>query len=175
MKKVFLFLLCALGFALSSQAVYIYWDMDELNEVTEQATSAQLVYYASDQGGLAFDSTGAITGGSTPINVPNSGTFSPTMAYEEGYLVDVGAEPDSSGTWYVVLFNNNGDYISSSVSASSVAYWNGDISNPVNMTTGMGTLNLSVQAWAPTPEPCSVALLLLGAAAVAARRKKLII
>lgn len=168
MKKGFLALACAVGFVFSSQAVLIHWDTEE---VESDAASAMLVYYTTDPGesGL-FDANRQITGTSY-----QQSSFNATTAYEEGYNTDVGSSAPNTGVWYLVLLDSTGDnYKAVSMNASAVTYYTGDISQPqVLVDGGMGTVTMPT-AWTPTPEPCSVALLLLGAAAMATRRKKLI-
>lgn len=167
-KGLFAFVLASL-FALSSRAVSIYWYTEE-DEAS--ATSAQLVYYAADSDGLDFNDDGTVKGATEIVDVAG---FDHTTAYEVGYNTDV-STAYNSGTWYVVLFNeSDGTYKATDpVAANSSLYFNDDLTNPTSFSGG----GMSGATWMPTyeatPEPCSVALLLLGAAAVAARRKKLI-
>lgn len=168
MKKVLLMLLCATSFALSSQAVTIHWDTE-----TEETgvSSAILAYY--ETGSLAFDDTTKQITGATATFTESS--VDPTIAYEEGYNTNVGTATPTTGTWYLVLLDSTGDnYKAVEMAAADVSYYTGDISAPQALEGGMGTVTLPT-TWTPTPEPCSVALLLLGAAAMATRRKKLVV
>ncbi|MBO4287965.1 MAG: PEP-CTERM sorting domain-containing protein [Kiritimatiellae bacterium] len=168
MKQALFTLLCSLGVVFASQAVTIHWDTEE-DETT--ASFAMLVYYKT--GELQFDENKQVTG-TDSSNIYTQNPFDHTVAYEEGYNTEVGTAR-TDGTWYLVLLDSNGDnYKAASMAASQVSYYDGDISSPQVITTGgMGTLTMPT-SWTATPEPCSVALLLLGAAAVATRRKKLI-
>jgi len=165
MKKVIgLAFLLVVGSVLTSQAVVIHWATDGLNG---GASSAVLVYVSSGEPSYAG---GTIAGG-TEVGSRISGlAITPDGVGEHG-TVDSTAR--SGGNYYVVLFKTDGgiDYFSYGTTGISVTDPNYITSDAMAPAQGVFTAS-SFSGWTPVPEPCAAALLGLGAAAIALRRRQ---
>jgi len=152
--------------AMTGGAVTIDWTYD--GDGTE--TSVGLVYFADSGKTLSasdFDASGNLTSGdivSTADLDDGGGTYSP-------------ATMPSTGSYYIVLFNNNDKTASWSdkITASELAAYDKDQGAQFIATGGkaigdIGTITFS--GWQAVPEPTSVALLLLGVAAFGCKRRK---
>lgn len=161
MRKAFLGVVLAVLGVLTSQAVVISWAGENL---PAEATSARLVYITTGEA-PSFATGGVLQNGSD-------------LATASGYAIDGGqlfaqmttdGATRSSGAYYIVLFNSDVsqyavgnliiDYNASGLGTSEL--------DPGNVFTATG-----FTGWTPVPEPTSAALLCLGAAALALRRRK---
>jgi hypothetical protein len=166
-KTIILAALLAAGTAVTSQAVVIHW---AVTESLDDATTAALVYVST--GGVAPTWNGTdfgVTGtqiGDTAVTLP-------------GGTVGLQATTDAfaSGGVYVVLFKAGNYAVSttwlsyddkiggSGVAMDAITY---NIQYPA-----LGKFDPGFSGWTPVPEPSTLALLAIGAAAVACRRRKL--
>jgi len=162
MKKVIgLAFLLVVGSVLTSQAVVIHWATDGLNG---GASSAVLVYVSSGNPSYAG---GTIATG-TEVGSRVSGlAITPDGVGEQG-TVDSTAR--SGGNYYVVLFKtvDSIDYFSYSTSVADTSAITSDLLAPA---TGVFTPS-NFSEWTAVPEPCAAALLGLGAAVIALRRRQ---
>lgn len=171
-KSLLMAVFMTFGCVAVSQAVVIHWAA-----TTSLITysSAQLVYVSQGSGAtveqiLAGATVGgAVSGGGLNGSGQPSGVYERTASYASGS--DIGA-------YYVILFDG---LSAAAVSQNSLA-WNstdGEITQDLmapytgvfvaglpNGTTGIGN------GWTPIPEPSTFALLAVGAAVVAWRRRK---
>jgi len=159
MKKLLLVgLLCA-GGALTSQAVLIHWSA----ETTESFDAANLVWIA-DTTPTAPEITAAF--GTYVDSATGAGIVSGSGVYTR---LGTDSTERSSGYYCVVLFNGG----SAVAYSTTVLAWNDTALNaigndPFNPPTGTFTPT----SWQPVPEPCSLSLMCLGAAAIAIRRRR---
>ena len=159
-KTIVVSLLLALGCAFTSQAVVIHWAVAAPASGT---SSAALVYVAS--GAPAF-TDGSLSNG-TELGDRVSGLAVTPAGIGEQATTD--ATSRSGGAYYVVLFNDLGQYAYSVATADATAI------TTDAMAPSTGTFNASLDgfsAWAPVPEPSTAMLLVAGAAVAALRRRK---
>ncbi len=159
-KAIVVSFLLALGCAVTSQAVVIHWAVDAPLSGT---SSAVLVYVSS---GTPAYAGGAIATGVelgtavsglaiTPLGIGEQATTDGTVRGEGGY--------------YVVLFNDAHQYSYS----SALAYNSSSAITADAMTPSTGVFSpTEFSQWAAVPEPSTAALLCIGAAAAALRRRK---
>lgn len=156
--------LIAVGFVWTSQAVVIHWATEGVPAGT---LSAQLVYVSSGSPAYAAD---AISNGSE-IGDAVSGLAITPLGVGEQATTD--AATRTQGAYFVVLFRDNAGQTEYSYSSSSLAWNDPDSITQDEMTPATSVFNPGTfSGWAPIPEPTSVALLGLGAAALALRRRK---
>ena len=165
MKKVIVVaFLIAVGFAWTSQAVVIHWATEGAPAGT---LSAQLVYVSS--GAPAF--TDDLLSNGSQIGSAVSGLAITPLGVGEQSTTD--ASLRSQGAYFVVLFRDNAGQMEYAYSTASMAYNNtesvtSDAMAPAPNVFSPGTFS----SWAPIPEPGSAAVLSVGAAALAMRRRK---
>lgn len=163
MKKAMLLSLLFTAFGvLTAQAVIVTWSSDE---VLTGTTSAQLVYVAS--GNVADVLTGTVLGTASGAAIDG------TVLYSQESLDSVN---HLGGGYFIVLFNDNNEYSASTFMAYDDTTRGAFSADDYSWTQG-GSFNPSgtseFGSWTPVPEPCSAALLCLGAAALALRRRKM--
>jgi hypothetical protein len=176
-NTIILAALLAVGTAVTSQAVVIHWAASAPS--VSGATTAALVY-VSTTGGAAPTWNGSGFVGGTLITTTEGSTGGIVDALPD-HTVGEQATTDAfaSGKVYVVLFNNVGSYAVSSTwlgsddqiggTGGAIGAITDDIFNPPT-----GLFNpIGFSGWTPVPEPSTLALLAIGAAAVACRRRKL--
>ncbi|MDA3926679.1 MAG: PEP-CTERM sorting domain-containing protein [Kiritimatiellae bacterium] len=159
MKKVLCFtFLFVMLVAVSAKAVVIHWAVTSMPAST---TSAQLVY-VSENPSVGNEDVGSLVSGAaiTPIGIGEQNAVDSSRG---------------SGSYYVMLFYNDGaqDYYAYGLTALA---WNdtdsitSDIYSPATLVydASLG----GVSNWIPVPEPGSAAMLALGVALLAMRRKK---
>jgi hypothetical protein len=166
-KIVVLALSLVFGGVCASQAVVIHWSAGGVPVGTSSAT----LVYVSD-GSLPVYANGVVANGVELGGMVEGLAITPTGIGEQS-ATDV---VRSSGAYYVVLFDDSGNY---AVSNEYLAYndsavaghpdalypWTGDGSPP-----DLGLSDFS--GWAPVPEPSVAMLLAVGAAVAALRRKR---
>lgn len=157
------FFVFAIGFAFTSQAVVIHWATDSL---PSGATSAQLVYVSS--GGPAY-ANNAISSG-VELGDPVSGLALTPAGVGEQSTTD---SERTTGAYYVVLFKTVDDVTYYSYGTTSLAYNDTSAITADEMAPATGVFSPgSFSAWEAVPEPGAAALLCLGGAALALRRKQ---
>lgn len=161
MRNAFLGAVLSLLGAMSSQAVVISWSGDSL---PAEATSARLVYITNGE-------TPSYSGGAVLQNGSE-------LASASGYAIDNGTLfpqmttdgiTRSSGAYYIVLFNSDASQYA--VGDLVIAYNDSGLGSS-EFDPGAVFSSTSYGSWTPVPEPTSAALLCLGAAALALRRRK---
>lgn len=155
--------LLAVGCAMTSQAVVIHWAVDVPSAGT---ASAQLVYVSS---GVPVYTDDVISNG-TLVGDEVSGLAVTPAGIGEQSATDAAR---GQGGYYVVLFRNNAGqteyaYSTTALEYNDTASITSDAMAPATSLFNPG----SFSNWTPVPEPSSMALLCLGAAAVALRRRK---
>ncbi len=175
-NKLMIAVLIGMGWVSVSHAVIITWAAETTGSVVGSFTTAQLVYVADGTwnsgnylaGSLNYTSVDTASGFGVDANVGGAGNL--------GVVYDNLANDTTRGVgkYFVVLFNGN-DAVYRSVQSldwddTSYNAFAEDGMNPASglfLATGDET-----SGWAAVPEPNTVALLALGAAALAARRRR---
>jgi hypothetical protein len=158
MKKTLVLLLATIGLASASQAVIISW---AVSTPLGDATSAELVYVATGvptASGFTTLTTGMPIGSQAsvmPWGVGEQDTTDPTT--------------ETGGNYFVVLFSGNNllAYYN-----TPLAYNDGTDITSNEMSPATGVFDPSTGGSTPIPEPCSMALLCVGAATLVIRRRK---
>ncbi|MFO7936568.1 MAG: PEP-CTERM sorting domain-containing protein [Kiritimatiellia bacterium] len=146
--------------AVSAKAVVIHWAVSSMPSGT---TSAQLVY-VSDGTTPVYD-TDQFSTGSSIDSV--SGLAVTPLGISEQNTEDI---TRSSGSYYIVLFNDSDQY---NVSSTSLAYDDSSAITSDETSPATGTFDPETfDGWIPVPEPGSAAILALGAGLLALRRKR---
>lgn len=154
-----------MGCAISSQAVVIHWAADTLNDGYTY-TSAKLVYVSDG----AIPDTAAKVAAASVIGTASGNSLIDGTGETAGVLERMSTDNTTrSGTdkYYVVLFNNTTALAVSTVGLN----WNDDNAITASiLDPASGVYNPS--GWTPVPEPSTFALLAVGAAALAWKRRK---
>lgn len=173
-KALMLAILIGMGWVSASHAVVISWsalvDVEDAGQVLTGLTSAQLYYVASGswEAGSGFGGAEAVGGLITGRPVSESGGMGSVR--EQATTDDI--TRSGAGAYFVVVFDSAGTAYRSNTAIA----WNDAnyvTSDPMNPAGGLfigGTT--SGTDWGVVPEPNTFALLALGAAALAARRRK---
>jgi len=172
-NKLMIAVLIGMGWVSVSHAVIITWAAETTGEVVGSFTTAQLVYVAVG----TWNSTDY-------LQTPGASGYT-SVDTASGYGVDAGAgivydnlandTTRSAGAYFVVLFNSGGDAVYRSVQALAWndADYNAFAEDGMNPASGLFLATGDERSgWAAVPEPNTVALLALGAAALAARRRR---
>jgi hypothetical protein len=184
-NKLLLALLIGMGWVSASQAVIITWAAETTGDVVGEFTTAQLVHVADGTWSWTEYTTAPIANGYTTVDTASGWGVNANVgnANTLGVVYDNLATDTerSGGAYFVVLFDNGGDAIYRSV--QSLAWgdtgWKAFAEDGMNPASGLflptGGVNLTgegTSGWNPVPEPNTFALLALGAAALAARRRR---
>ena len=179
-KALMVAILIGMGWVSASHAVIISWsalvDVENPNQVLTGLTSARLYYVAdgSWEAGSGFYSEGVLNPRFEVVGdlvtgrpVSTSGGYG---SVREQFTTDSAVR--SGGAYYVVVFDAAGDAWRSNtgIAWNDTRYVTSDAMNPASLLFIGGTT--SGTDWGLVPEPNTFALLALGAAALAARRRK---
>jgi hypothetical protein len=160
-KAMLLSLLFSVVGVMTSQAVIITWSSDE---VLTGTTSASLVYVSSG------DSADILSG--TVIGTASGLAIDGTTLYAQ-QSQDLSSPV--AGGYFVVLFNDSSQYSYSALMAYNDTSWGAFTADDYSWTQD-GSFSpsgvASFSEWAAVPEPSTAMLLVVGAAAVALRRRK---
>lgn len=173
MKKAFLLAcLLAVGCVWTSHAIVIHWATDGYDGLTG-VTSASLVYISANNETPVYNTSGVLQNGQVIADVPSDITFTPA-GIAEHMTTDSNYSSYSSGSYFVVLFKQDGSTLYYSSSDTYLAYndttW--DAYTADEMAPAQGVFSPSTFGdWAVVPEPSTALLLVLGTAAAALRRK----
>jgi hypothetical protein len=171
-KTVMLAVLIGLGWASASQAVVISWSAKTVGTVVPAFAAAQLVYVSS--GGWSWTDFEAKNANYSPLELVSGGYPILATGVRQQATEDYGTR-GTGGKYYVVLFQN-ADGSGTMYRSTATADWGNstaittDILNPNNGLFIAGGSDGS--GWSAVPEPNTFALLALGAAALAARRRR---
>lgn len=158
MKRTLVLLLAAIGLASASHAVIISW---AVTAPYAGATSAELVYVSS---GVPTASGATTLANGTPI-----GSSASVMPWGVGEQASIDPATETIGNYYVVLFNGANLL---AYSTTPLAPGDGTYITFNEMAPATDVFDPSTGGWTSIPEPCSMSLLCVGAAAMAIRRRK---
>jgi hypothetical protein len=173
-KALMVAFLIGMGWVSASHAVVMSWsalvDVEGTGQVLTGLTSARLYYVASGSWTAGSGFGGAVTVGDSVTGRPVS-TSDGYGRVREQFTTDSELR-SGSGRYYVVVFDGAGDAWRSnaSIAWNDSSYVTSDAMNPANLLLIGGTT--SGTQWGLVPEPNTFALLALGAAALAARRRR---
>lgn len=168
-KSILVAILLGVGWVSTSQAVVIHWAAVTGAGSWDTYTTASLVYVdTANVGNWAYIASqspidSATTSSGAAVNGANGGVYQ----RDTGNVTLPG-----SGAYYVVLFNNSGamavskNYLDIASPDGAIGY------TPQNPGSGVYTGGGS-QGWTPVPEPGTLALVGLGAAALVIRRRRM--
>jgi hypothetical protein len=173
-KALMVAILIGMGWVSASHAVIISWsalvDVETPDQVLTGLTSAQLYYvesgiWAENSGFGSADAVGTLVTG-RPVST--SGGYG---SVREQFTTDSEVR-SGSGRYYVVVFDAAGDAWRSNtgIAWNDTRYVTSDPMNSASLLFIGGTT--SGTQWGLVPEPNTFALLALGAAALAARRRR---
>jgi hypothetical protein len=162
-NKLMIAVLIGMGWVSASHAVIITWAAETTGSVVGSFTTAQLVYVAGgtwDSGYTSVDTASGIGVDAT------AGVVYDNLATDT---------KRNAGAYFVVLFNsgNNAVYRSVQSLAWDNASYNAFVEDGMNPARGLFLASGDqTTGWVAVPEPNTFALLALGAAALAARRRR---
>jgi len=196
MRKMILALAIALGFTAASQGAAVVWrqgtgtftdasgsgisgvalifvapvgaDAPELTYKDGKLTTTSGTYLGqtSVSGGSIAQKTISVTSGDW-----SDGTITTDGAYGFGSSVDTwGSGTSNKRDFFMVVFDSNTISESSKYVVTSVTGKNATTTTG-NITVAFAGKQFAADAWTSVPEPCSVALVLLGVAALGLKRK----
>ena len=177
MKKLFLFLSVSV-LAMVAQAIQLQWTTP-VTSWTPNVTSGALIYTTQDSVTTSLADIAAFAKG-TPTTLDNFQNLTNTSGSNKWKISDgvdnwvsATSNPTTSGTYFLVLFDSTKDkYAIASIAATKTAtYW-----VEAAPMTSMDSLSVATDKFSGTlvsevPEPTVLALLALGVAGVALRRK----
>ena len=178
-KSLLIAVLLATGCVTTSQAVIISWAATTTDASLPAYTSAALVYVSNGNQPTYQQISGLPvigTASGAQLVHPNDPTpYGVRERTATGY-----GSASGDGAYYVVLFNADNKAVAVSVAHLGwQEYTSGAITtNPMNPATGVfnpsGTYGIGEgHGWTPVPEPGTLALVGLGAAALVIRRRRM--
>jgi hypothetical protein len=177
-NKLLLAVLIGMGWVSASHAVIITWAAETTGVVVGSFTSAQLVHVAD--GVWSWTDYNNATANYTTVDTASVWGVDATAGVVYDNLAR-DTTPITDSAYFVVLFDSGGNAIYRSVQSLA---WNDtdyqafaeDGMNPASglflPTGGVNESGTGTSGWNPVPEPNTFALLALGAAALAARRRR---
>jgi hypothetical protein len=178
-NKLMIAVLIGMGWVSASHAVIITWAAETTGEVVGSFTTAQLVYVADGTWNWSKYNTDPVANGYTSVDTASgSGVDAGLGKVYDNLATDTTRD---AGAYFVVLFDSGNNAVYRSVQSLA---WNNtsynafaeDGMNPASglflPTGGVNGSGTGDSGWNPVPEPNTFALLALGAAALAARRRR---
>jgi|688.fasta_scaffold06665_16 hypothetical protein len=168
-NKLLIAVLIGMGWVSASHAVIITWAAETTGEVVGSFTTAQLVYVAGGTWNSVYTSVDTASGIGVDANVGSADTLG--VVYDN-LATDTKRD---EGAYFVVLFDggNNAVYRSVQSLAWDNASYNAFAEDGMNPASGLFLASGDqTTGWVAVPEPNTFALLALGAAALAARRRR---
>jgi len=174
-KALMVAVLIGMGWVSASHAVVISWaalvDVEGDGQVLTGLTSARLYYVATGSWEADSGFDGAVAVGDMITGRPVSTDVSYGRVREQA-TTDSTDRSQSGGAYFVVVF----DAVGTAYRSNTAIAWNDAryvTSDPMNPASGLfiGGSTIGTE-WGVVPEPSTFALLALGAAALAARRRR---
>lgn len=174
MKKMLSILALAV-FATAAQAVTLSWHTESANTWLDSSMACTLIYSANGSSLAEATQVALANAGTADYTIIGRDNSNPTYQGADNNYGDIATSvvedysPMDTGT-YFIIFTEGLNYAATSVAAAdAVNAWTGlagssQIGRPVTVSDFTGTL-------VPVPEPTALALLALGVAGLALRRR----
>ena len=171
MKKMLSFLALAV-FATAVQAVTLTWTTPSANPWAENVTSGYLVYSESNDMNAAVGVALGTLSNSAYL-VVNGDYYSLELDANETNVIDTKPSHTvaTSGYYFIIFADENKNYAATSVTAEQAAKAWVPLSGPIPEGSYTGPVTVADFTGTLVPEPTALALLALGVAGLALRRR----